>query len=316
MDPTDIRTVRPSGNEYEVDSLAACIQAALASWGRPVSYECVAGLAGAAFSPALSETEHCASWWMESCSDARIEFLGHALGFAVQRSPNHRTGRAAPESFVQGARRAVQQGEIVLCASRPCWAIVTAWSDGSPRPALAGPGASADRAEAGPQTPMYILRLAERSLTLCEALREAIRFGAAVAAGTHRAAGFAYGGRLYDAWLAQLGKEHFCPTCGEDGWKCAERTASRARDTQLAASAFLHQAKHLLPSLSGSNRVDKAALTYAVMAGRLAPYVAGTGLNRVWSSPVRRARYAQDVAEVRRLHHMAAEHLSLLACLV
>jgi hypothetical protein len=257
---------------------------------------------------------------MESASDARIAFTGHGLGFEVERSPvgNAKSDKAV-STFARHAADAVARGGVVLCSARRRWAIATGWSDDLSHLSLAtlatarGPEKSKT---ATPWTAMYVLRPCERSLSRGEALREAIRFGAEVAAGTYEPEGFSYGGRLYDAWLARLSKEHFCPECGQNGWKCAERTASRARGTQLAAVGFLKRAKAFLPDVNGAGRVEKIAASYAAMATKLTPYVAGCGLNGIWSDPLKRARYAQDIAEVRHLHHTAALRLLLLACLL
>lgn len=317
MSPSDISGIRLQGNEHEVDSLVACIQATMAYWGQTVPYEYAAGLLGSAFSPALSEDRTCAAWWMESAADARIAFSGHALGFEVERSlARNVKSPQAISSFVRHAATALGRGGVVLCNARPRWGIAIGWSDDLSHVSFATPrGLEAGRTET-PWTAMYVLRPCERSLSQGEALREALRFGAEVAVGTYAPEGSSYGGRLYDAWLARLTKEHFCPKCGQNGWKCAERTASRARGTQLAAAGFLEQTKAFLPGGCGTGRVDKIAASYAAMAKKLAPYVAGCGLNGIWSDPLKRARYAQDVADVRHLHHTAALRLLVLACLL
>jgi len=317
MSPSDISAIRLQGDEHEVDSLAACIQAAMAYWGHTFSYEYVAGLSGAAFSPALSGHRTCAGWWMEPASDARIAFTGSALGFEIERAPagNADTDRAVA-SFARHAADALERGGVVVCSAGPRWGVATAWSDDLSRVSCATPRGSEEGSGAMPWAPMYILQPCERSLSRGEALREAIRFGAEVAAGTYEPEGLRYGGRLYDAWLARLNKEHFCPECGQNGWKCAERTASRARGTQLATVGFLKRARAFLPDVNGGGRVEKIAASYAAMATKLAPYVAGCGLNGIWCDPLKRARYAQDIAEVRHLHHTAALRLLLLACLL
>lgn len=317
MSLNKIRAIRIPGKAHEVDSFAACIQAAVTHWGGRVSYECVAGLSGAAFSPVWSKREPCVSWWMERGNNERMEFLGHTLGFTVERSPPPGPGREEKSAaLARHAGNAVKKGEVVLCESWPCWSIVTDWHDDPSQLALSSPGHLAGRCKARPDSPMYILRPAERSLTRCEALREALRFGAAVAVGSFERDGFAYGGQLYDAWLAHLDREQFCPACGRNGWHCAERTASRVRTTQLSAMHFLRRAKAFMPSLCNGGCVDEAAAAYAEMAQKLAPYGEGSGLDKVWSNPRKRDRYTQDVRQVRDLHHSAAAHLSMVACVL
>ena len=163
---------------------------------------------------------------------------------------------------------------------------------------------------------MYILRPEERSLSRCEALREALRFGATVAAGSYSTDGLAYGGRFYDAWAARLERDRFCRRCGGDGWDCAETAASRARRAQLAAAGFLQQAEALLPALRHDGRASEMASGYAQMAQKLSPYVRGSGLRGLWADPPGRSRYVDAVRRVRDLHHAIATRLANLACIL
>ncbi|MHC4481409.1 MAG: hypothetical protein ACYS8K_03050 [Planctomycetota bacterium] len=310
--PPDIRVC---GRQEEVDSFAACLQAALTHWGRNVAYECVSALSGAAFSPAWAEDETCAGRWVEHGADGRIEFLGHALGFSMERSPDASEAKRDLDDFNRRATEAAASGGAVLCGTRPCWTIAARWHTDLSQVPLSGPDGLAERHKRlSPRAPLYILRPAERTLTRCEAIREALRFGATVAAGSHRPDGLAYGGRLYDAWLAQLEKEHFCPQCGPNGWRCAERVASRARSSQLSAVTFLRRAGAFVGALCGDRWLSEAQAAYGTMALKLDPYTAGNGMDEVLAEPRLREQYAQDLGEVRRLHQTAANILSLLAC--
>ena len=306
--------IRLHGEQHEVDSFAACVHAAMAHWGRSVSYDCVAGLAGTAFSPALSKRAECLAWWTESGRADRIDFLGHALGFTVERSPDTtRDRRSTWAVFERHVREAIEEGGVVLCGSWPCWSVVTAWHDDPDQLALSPPHGLPMEVKASAATPMYVLKPCERSLTQCEALREAVKFGACVASGEYAPKGCTYGGRLYDAWLGRLDEQHLCPQCGADGWRCAERAASRARATQLSAAAFLKGARPILSALDGAKLAAEAEGAYARMAMKLSPYGAGSGLGRLLPDAAGRARYARDVAEVRKLHGVAAQRLSLLS---
>jgi len=308
-----MRTVRVQVNGQEADSLSACVWAALSHWGQPVAYDCVAGLSGAAFCPALRTTESCAAWWMESRSDARLEFLGHALGFAVEPSPDlrHADDRAR---FGARARRALAAGDVVLCASWPCWSLVAEWRDEPGRMGLAPPSGLEGVCQADEAARLYILRPAQRTLTRCEALRDALRFAAAAANGHRQEEGLAYGGELYAAWQGRLRQEQFCPDCGDNDWRCAQRTARRARGCQASAAHFLSRASALLPPLAGNDALQSAEGAYLAMAHKLTPYAANGGLNGEWLAPEVRAGYAQDVADVGCLHQEAARNLSQLAC--
>jgi hypothetical protein len=295
------------------DSLSACVWSVLSHWGQPLSYECVAGLSGAAFSPALRRSESCAAWWMEAGCESRLEFLGHALGFSVERSPDLRQP-GARRRFGCVVRQALLAGDGVLCASWPCWTLLTEWHDDAAGMRVLPPAGLPRPLGAIEAARMYILRPAERYLTRCEALRDALRFASQIANGRREGEGVAYGGELYAAWQARLQREQFCPDCGTKDWRCAERTARRARDGQSAAARFLGRAGALLPSLAGNQALADAEEAYATMAEKLTPYAFSEEIGDRWQDRQMRARYAEDVGEVGGLHLQAARSLAFLAC--
>jgi hypothetical protein len=141
-----------------------------------------------------------------------------------------------------------------------------------------------------------------------------LRFAADVACGRRQEDGVTYGGDLYAAWQARLQQEHFCPDCGSWDWRCAERTARRARAGQTSAAQFLSRAGALLPRLVGNCALAAAEEAYSAMAEALAPYAAPGAITDRWQEPETRARYAEDVAKVGALHREAARNLALLAC--
>jgi hypothetical protein len=248
---------------------------------------------------------------MEAGNDARIEFVGHALGFSVEPSPEDSEDRA---EFAHRAGAAVAEGGVVICRAWPCWSIVRDWHEDPGRRRYLTPAGLESFFEAVPGASLYVLRPAEPALTRCEALREAVRFGADVASGRAGVPGCQYGGRLYDAWLLRLENEQLCPDCGENGWRCAERTASRARGTQISAAHFLSRAQSFLPALAGDPSVGEAAGSYGIMADALEQYTWGSGLRGTWGDPGRHEQYVQDVQSVRNLHARAADHLARIAC--
>ena len=302
--------ILPSG--HAADSLSACVHAALGRWGRHPAYDCVAGLSGSAFSPAHATTEQCASWWMEARSDTRLEFLGHALGFSVERP----AGDISDPEFGRRTAEALRAGDVVLCAAWPCWSIVTQWHEDPARIRLAAPSGLAHRCRVDAGTRIYVLRNAERALTECEAIREALRFAAARATQGCQEQDVAYGGRLYDAWQTRLEEAHICKECAEGDRPCSERTAARMRSGQLSAAQFLRRAGALLPSLRATGAAEATAAAYRAMADRLLPYAWGGPLRDAWRRDDGRKRYALAMAEVRRLHERAACGLSALTCRV
>jgi hypothetical protein len=298
MPLSDVATNRLPVSGHEGDSFATCVQAAMTRWGRTVCYARVAGLSGAAFSPPWSRQGHCPAARTERGSDMRVEFLGHVLGFTVELLCDASvSGRTASTALKKRARDAVREGAVVLCRRRRHWRAV-------------------EEQNTHTGTPVYALRPAERTLTRREAMQEALRFGAAVAAGPFAAGPVTYGGRVYDAWLARLDQRHFCPVCRPNGWRCAEQVAGRALSTQLAAAEFLSRASACLGPMCDEKSTHQAAAAYVAMARKLAPYAPGGGLREVWSDSLGRERYVQDVEQVRNLHRMAASHLARLACVL
>ncbi len=269
-----------------LDSFAVCVAAALSYWGRPASYDCVAALAGPAFSPALDEDEPCARRWIEAGNDLRIGFLADALGFEARRAP-------AEEPV------ATRSMEVAI---RRCG---TTWQ-------MAGDVAAREpqRREAGLT---YVLSPTRRSLTQGEALGAALAFGARIAAPDFRRQNCAFGGALYEAWLARARSGELCPPCGESGWRCAARTARRARRAHLAAATFLGRVGAFLPRTRQVPLAEQAAATYQRMAALLGDYANGAAMREVVASARGRAAYADAVARVRDLHRRAAGRLALLA---
>jgi len=298
-----IETIEVPGKLVEADSFAACVRAALEHWGRQVPYDCVLALSGTAFCPPLDSHATCPGMWMETGSDVRVDFLGHALGFTVERGSGH--------AFRRLARRTCHSGKtdaVLLCKLPTGWGILSAPAEGSRGYSLICPGHAIALSDLPPEAGVYVLRPTERSLTSCEALRATVQFGALVATGNCEAEGATFGGRLYEVWAEQLKLDIFCPECGENEWRCARRVAGRARGSHLSAIHFLNRAYAFLPRSAESERLRDAACTFAVMADTLAPYTRAD-FQHLWHSPAGRTGYANGVEQVRDLHRRAAEHL-------
>jgi hypothetical protein len=300
----DIQSIGVRGNASEVDSLVTCLQAALAHWDRQVPYDCIAGLCGSAFSPALNLSEECAAWWMEGGADIRIDFLGHALGFVYEKEDYRE--ETAPD-LAPRARKTLADGGVVLCETWPCWSLLTAWQAKPEHRSFVAPEGCERLLKLREGAAIYFLGPAGRSLSSCEGLYSALGFGALVAADPGISDGVAYGGQLYDAWAKRMGRDRFCPPCGDDDWRCAERTVSRVRAGQKSAVRFLNRAYDFLPSSQKNEHLRHAACSYAAMAARLAPYEAG--LVDGWQNRGFRRRLREDVGRCRELHREAARHL-------
>ncbi len=301
-----IESVRVCGHQTSVDSFAACLQAALDYWGRDVPYDCIAGLSGAAFSPAYDPGQKCAAWWMEAGGDIRVSFLGHALGFTVQRAVlGDGPGQVPQPLMAAHARESLARGGVVLCRTDPIWSLATCWDDD--RFCLAGPEGSHDVIRVPGEMTVYFLEPAPRSLTSCEVLRAAIGFGTFVTTCSCDRAEARFGGRLYDAWSERMREDAFCPACGDEEWRCAARTVSRCRGTHLAAVRFLNRGYSFLKDCRAADSLRDAACTYAAMASVLAPHTAER-LQQQWQDAPARQDLARAVERVRQMHgHVASQ---------
>jgi len=294
-----------------LDSFAACIQRAFQYWGRPVPYDCVAALSGVAFSPSVKTSSPCRAWWCGPGGDVRLEFMGYALGFTAERLPD---APPAPEKWpadcTEHIRSALTGGGVLLCGSWPRWSILTGREHEIGQLTLFGLPALTPPCRAALVGRAYILRPAQRTITRCEAVRDALQFGAGLATGTHERRGYACGAEFYDEWLDLLTNGCMCPECAHSSDFCARRTARTVRSTQLCAASFLARAKHMIPSLRMGRKVDQAAAAYLAMARKLEPWSVASPSGMPTANP---DRCAADVEEVRRLHDRAASVLSDVA---
>jgi len=300
--------IHVAGRYSEVDSLAACVHAALSHWGRPVSYDYVAGLSGAAFSPRLPDKCVCAACRGNHGPDVRLNFMGHALGFTVESAPVPAGSQG--EDFAERTRRAIGNGAVVLCSCWPCWSILTEWSDDLSQLSLVPPSGLKHPCVVKSDSHLHILRKADRCLTPCEALRSGLRFAADVACGDLEVEGWLYGDKPYEAWLAQLESESFCPLGNADGWECAERLGTRSVQAHLSAVRFLNRAHKFPAAVPHADDLNAATRAYAGIAARLAPYRTGCNLRQICGRPEKRQSYVRAVRKARQLHHSAARHLA------
>jgi hypothetical protein len=300
------------GKPTEVDSFAVCLQAALKRWGREVPYDCVAGLAGTAFSPPFDRSARCPALWMDAGADIRVEFLAHAIGFTVERGTGASLrSEGLTDRFARRTKAALAGGGVLLCRMPRGWNLAgRAATNGDYE--LVGPAGPGRADEVASDARVYLLQPTERSLTSCEALQAAVEFGALVASGTCPASEVAFGGQIYDAWLERLRQDTFCPECGDNQWRCAERTAGRARRSHVAATRFLNRAYGFLSAQRNAEGLRNAADAFAAMAAALAPFADGAA-PETWQDPAQRARYTRGVARVRDLHQEAAGHLCAAA---
>jgi len=289
-------------------SLAACVHAALAHWGEQTPYDCVAALSGASFSPVLRTSVQCPAWWAVSGTGQRLEFMGFALGFRVEASPQD--GAHDPEGmaeFALMASSALREGAVVLYAVWPSWGIITGEMPHGDLAFLLG----TRDAHFPPRA--YVLRRTTRMLSRGEAVRESLRFGAAAAAGSTGASSFSAGNAFYDAWLSALNWGRSCPKCSQSSWYCAVATAGRVRSMQLCAAAYLRRANSLLPDVARTGQLDQIARSYDAMARMLAPYARGASGALPKADARTRGCCLAAVRDVGKIHQAVAQSMSDLA---
>lgn len=296
-------------------SLVAAITGVLRSWNRDVDYARVAGLSGLAFSPVHDTGEDCRAWWMEGGDDIRLEFLGRALGFAVEtvRVPDpydDGTPHARVEDMpgpradhFRALKAAVERGDAVLLPTWPSWSVLTGWSDDlSQLPLVTVPGfEDLVRRAWGPERTglAHVLSPTEPTLSEADAIREAIAFGATVADGSFTGkARFRYGGALYRAAADRLDHDPFCEPCGDASWSCAIRTLHRMAGTAGSAADFLEHAG-----------MTAAATPYRAIQESASAY-SGKQLEEGWNDPQFIDRLRQAFRRFHDLHGEAAAALS------
>lgn len=313
MSPTNASAVSLWGEYYEVDSLSACVRAAMATWGTDLPYYYVAGLSGAAFAPSVCAAGDCVACPVSPRSPSRIRFLGHALGFSVALSAARRDGW---EDFRRRSGNAVNNGAVLLCGSWPCWSIARNWQEDLSELTLTAPLGLEPTCTVDEATRLCILRRTTPCLTTREAFKEAVRFGAAMTAGRTGRAEQITGLQFYDAWLSQMEEPAFCPHGHPEGWRCAERVASGVVATSLAAVRFLNRIYSLPMDLSDREDLDAAARSFARLAAKLSPFTTGSGLDQIWQRPSKRECYMRTLRCARSTHASAATHLSGVAALL
>jgi len=306
------------GDSDSLDSFAACITAALKHWGCHADYDLVAGLSGAAFSPVWDETEDCTAWWMELGDDNRTGFLGEALGFTAEASPDldyreyERVG--LPEEnqrFWKRVRDAVQAGTVVLMGNWPVWRILTGWNDDLKQLRMSSP-TGMPIPNVFPFSKLYILTPSDPTLTPRDAVVGALKFGADIASGAFTRPGFRYGGALYQEAANRLREKVFCVPCSPSGrdWSCASRTIWRLRGAHGSAVRFLEYARGELDNSPALSQLDWAAECYRRMLTALKPYTDIERFHRSWDQPGYREKMATDMERVARLHRDAAATLA------
>lgn len=315
--------LKVEGDPNEVDSFVACVTAVLAAWGRPVPYAEVAGLAGVTFTPVWDKGEDCTAWWMEGGADQRVAFVGQALGFTAEQvtrkqdftdevNSDYEATRALPpdiNSYLARLKQALDQGDVVVMRTWPAWSVLSGWNDDIRKLPLATvPGFEGLCASIwGPHKSRlaYILSPAEAVLPRGQAMADAVRYGAAIAAPGYASGNLLYGGALYDAAAAHLDEAYFCGPCRERDWSCAHRTLKRMLGTARGAIDFA--------SLAGGTIPEGACQDYAQMAGILSAYPDDKTIESRWHDDDFRRALAADFRALGALHRSAAQHLRAVA---
>ncbi len=316
------------GDPNQIDSFAACLAAVLNAWGSPVSYNWVAGLGGTAFSPVLDEGEDCMAWWMEAGSDARVGFLGRALGFSVERVTREEVwddpARAVyaetgllpepHELHFARLRAAFDRGDGVLLRTWPAWSLLDGWDrdlDQLPFATLPGFEDLVARIWGPSQAQLvYLLYPVCPSLSLERSLEIAIRFGARVARGRGPNPNLRYGPALYRAAASRMDTSVFCTTCGDHGDSCAHRTLMRMLGTQRSAIGFLEEAQAVT---EGALPWESAIVAFEAMAAVTADYCGWQAFQEAWPDAEFRDTVREDLSRLATLQLEAGRAMAGLA---
>ncbi len=316
------------GDPNQIDSLTACLVAVLDVWGHPVGYDWVAGLAGIAFSPVLDPDEECTAWWMEAGSEARMCFLGHALGFTVERVTREATwDDAARETYAQTGllpepheqhfarlRAALDRGDAVVMRTWPAWSVLVGWDrDLDQLPFATVPGFE-DLVQQiwGPAKAQlaYVLNPIAPSLDLERSVSATLQFGARVAAGHGPEENLRYGPALYTEAAERMGESVFCPSCQSHGDSCAHRTLMRMLGTQRSAARFLEDASAVIAwDLPWQAAIDR----YRAMADITSTYCGWQPFHDAWERSGFREGLRDDFRALAELQGEAARALADLA---
>lgn len=325
-----------SGNEHvcvegdpnQVDSFVACLVAVLNAWDQPVSYDWVAGLAGITFSPVLNPGEECTAWWMEAGSDSRIDSLGRALGFTADqvtreamwddraREAYATTGMlpAPHEDHFARLRAAFDRGDAVVLRTWPAWSLIVGWTRDLDRlPFATVPGFEELVASIwGPAQAQlaYLLNPMPGDLSVEEAVRDALRYGAGVAGGRGQESSLEYGAALYAAAAERMQSEFFCPECREHSDSCVHRTLMRMLGTQRSAVGFLHDAQVLI---GGDLPWEPVIDRFVAMADLTRAYCGWPDFHENWPNGAYRKNLSNDLGTLAALQAEAAGVLTELS---
>ncbi len=290
------------------------MQSAVGHWGTKAAYECIGALSGTVFAPALCVGASRSTSWHSCTSDMRIEFMGHALGFTVERPPAMAYRSAAvARTFVDHAAQALSEGAVILCGTWPCWEMATEQDGGVDQLCALRVSREGGERPLPPAARVYVLQNAVHTLTRCEAIREALRFGANVASGAYKQNGHAFGHCFFEAWSEAVSDGRPCPESDDGCLHCAHRTVRRVCRMEFAASGFLDRAKSALEPTLSAKGLTAAARAYEAMGEVLQPYTREGYLQETWRNVDLRGDYAANVDRLSQLHSRAAEGLTTLA---
>lgn len=316
------------GDPNQVDSFVACLVAVMNAWDHPVSYDWVAGLAGIAFSPVLNPSEDCTAWWMEAGSESRIDLLGRALGFTAERVTReavwddgardaYATSGLLPaphEDHFARLRAAFDRGDAVVLRTWPAWSLLVGWSrDLDQLPFATVPGFE-DLVNGiwGPAQAQlaYLLNPMRGDLSVEDAVRDALRYGARVAGGRGQDSSLRYGAALYSAAAERMNNEVFCPECQEHSDSCVHRTLMRMLGTQRSAVGFLHDAQVLI---GGNLPWEPVIDRFVTMAEITSVYCDWPEFHESWSSEIYRTDLGNALRTLAALQTEAAQVLAELS---
>jgi hypothetical protein len=302
------------------------------AWGKPDEYAYIEGLTGLAFSPCYNKSEECVGWMMDGESAYRIDFLGQALGFSVERcelseplqgadiEAYKESGTLPPlaQAHFDHIHQSMAQGKMIISGTWPAWSVITGWNDDLTQlPFATTPGFESVVARIYPPiraSLSFILTAGSSAAQPAQTYREAIRFGADIASGKVTISENVFGGAMYDTVVSVSRKPHMCPGCQENG--CLGRTFKRMHDGQQASIDFLGAAGAYVDGPQETKHLENAIRYYTELQDLTTKYLDWGSLAGVHDQSEFRRQLADDFVRAKSLHDAAAAELLSLVALV
>jgi hypothetical protein len=320
-----LKAVKLEGN----NSFGACLASIMNYWKIPVEYDFIIGLTGGICSPVFNQQEECGAWWMEGGDDYRITFAGQVLGFTTKvlfhNEDSSKVFNEYPETgklpekmekYWNEIQEDFLDGKMVILKTWPTWSVLTGWNKDLTRlPFSTLPGYENLCAEVwGPNKAQkaYVLTKSKPLITEDQAVREAVKFAAQLAAGEFSRDHFEYGGILFKKSRDRMKEEYFCRICKEESSRCAYRTIARMKDVSGDTISFFERVKMYFRDEEQKQLIEQIINKCNDMFGIEDLYTNQQEFINRWSDPVFKEKLTTDFQLLVKHHNTMSVLLSEL----